>query len=113
MSFENRTITDWMDATFAGAKRHGWYGRKRVDIPKCIAELHSELSEALECWRDGEMKSTGLDGTSKPEGFGTEIADVVIRCFNLCRALNIDLEAIVAAKVSYNESRPYKHGRKR
>ena len=35
----------------------------------------------------------------------------VIRIADLCGYLNIDLESHIKAKMRYNESRPYKHGK--
>jgi len=86
-------------------------GFKVNPIPQQIALMHSELSEALECYRDGEMELTFND-KGKPLGYPSELADVIIRIVDQAHDLGIDLDAAVAAKMSYNISRPYKHGRK-
>jgi hypothetical protein len=58
--------------------------------------------------------SPDLKGTMpKPEGFGVELADAVIRCFDLAEAMKIDLPALIELKHQYNKSRPFKHGNKR
>lgn len=46
---------------------------------------------------------------TKPEGFGIELADVVIRTAALAELMGIDLEACIGAKHEYNLTRPYKH----
>ena len=92
------------------AKAHGFYDEPNP-IPQQIALMHSELSEALECYRDGEMELTFND-KGKPLGYPSELADVIIRIVDQAHDLGIDLDAAVAAKMSYNISRPYKHGRK-
>lgn len=48
----------------------------------------------------------------KPEGIAVELADAVIRIADLCGALGIDLEEVIAKKMGYNESRPYRHGKR-
>jgi NTP pyrophosphatase (non-canonical NTP hydrolase) len=79
-----------------------------------IALIHSELSEALEEWRNWKgnfyFKS---DKPTKPEGVGAELADVLIRLLDLAAALNVDLDHIVALKMEYNNTRGYRHGGKR
>lgn len=77
-----------------------------------IALAHSELSEALEAYRENGLAS-GVSGNGKPEGVASELADTVIRIADMCGALGIDLEAAIVAKVAYNAGRPYRHGGKR
>jgi len=48
----------------------------------------------------------------KPEGFGSELADIVIRVFDLAEDLGIDLAAEIKRKMLFNESRAYRHGGK-
>ena len=40
-----------------------------------------------------------------------EIADVFIRLFDYCGGMNIPIGDHIAAKISYNSTRPYKHGK--
>lgn len=48
----------------------------------------------------------------KPEGFGIELADVVIRAADLAFLTKLPLAELIAIKHEYNRSRSYKHGRK-
>lgn len=92
------------------AHAHGWYDEPNP-IPQQIALMHSELSEALECYRDGDME-VKVTEKGKPVGFPTELADIIIRVVDTAYEMGIDLDAVVRQKMAYNKSRPYKHGRK-
>lgn len=77
----------------------------------------SELAEALEELRKGFAADhiyfhKDADGLSKPEGFPIELADVLIRVLQLSAACDIDMDAAVNMKNTYNSMRPYKHGKK-
>ena len=48
----------------------------------------------------------------KPEGVAVELADAVIRIADLCGYLGIDLDAVISEKMAYNETRPFKHGKR-
>lgn len=48
----------------------------------------------------------------KPEGVPSEIADVVIRCFDFAATEGFNLGQIIAEKLAYNNTRPFMHGKK-
>jgi NTP pyrophosphatase (non-canonical NTP hydrolase) len=84
-----------------------------------VALLHSEVSEMLEAWR--QWKETDAtkpiseqdvrDGTfPKPEGIGSEMADTLIRLLDMADVFGIDLYREYARKMTYNWTRPYRHG---
>lgn len=51
-----------------------------------------------------------LDYEAKPEGFGVELADAIIRIADLARRHDIDLDGLVRLKMDYNKTRPHMHG---
>jgi phosphoribosyl-ATP pyrophosphohydrolase len=72
-----------------------------MSVPEALCLVHSELSEALEAYRDKNF-----------EKFSEEIADSLIRLFHLAGDLGIDLERAINEKIKKNRKRPYLHGRK-
>lgn len=77
-----------------------------------LALIHAEVSEALEELRDRPCElATRLEGT-KPEGFETELADIVIRALDLAGSLGLDLQSAIERKHAFNASRPHRHGGK-
>lgn len=94
------------------AIEHGWYDEPRT-FGDMIALCHSELSEALEDFRnDRKTKAIWKDEKGKPCGIPTELADVIIRVLDMCGYYGIDIGKAVMQKHEYNKSRPYRHGNK-
>jgi NTP pyrophosphatase (non-canonical NTP hydrolase) len=88
----------------------GWWDKDR-EIPELIALAHSELSEALEEYRINDDLTLRFEN-SKPEGFVVELADVLIRIFDLSGKYKLDLDEAINEKLKYNKSRKYRHGGK-
>ena len=107
------TINEMQQQCFEQAKKSGWAGpgARPVPFPEAIALVHSELSEALESWRNKEPPSW-TDDDGKPQGIGSEFADVLIRLGHYASIFDVNLEAEVQRKLAYNATRPYRHGGK-
>lgn len=100
---------------------NGWFDSERT-FGDDIALLHTEVSEAFEAYRvngncedqtlytfpPGETESV----PGKPEGVGSEFADVLVRLLDSCERHGINLEAEFVRKMAYNETRGYRHGGK-
>lgn len=48
----------------------------------------------------------------KPEGFGIELADIIIRVLHMAEAFGIDIDRCMRLKMAYNETREPKHGKR-
>lgn len=103
-----------MNKHHALSREKGWWDEQPEPekvIPEKLCLMHSEISEALECYREGDMKLRRRED-GKVEGFPSELADVVIRAYDLAGALGIDLDAAIEEKYLFNVTRPYRHGGK-
>lgn len=94
-------------------ERNGWFSPPR-SFGELIALVHSELSEALECYRKNyQLNEVRILDSGKPLGIPIELADVVIRVFSMCSELEIDLEAAIDTKITWNRTRGIRHGGKK
>ena len=91
------------------AQLHGWWDKER-SFGDIIALCHSELSEALEAYRNHEPALHIVDG--KPEGTAVEMIDCVIRILDYLAYAGIDVDYVLRTKMEYNTTRPYRHGEK-
>lgn len=123
------TLRSIMIEAYTTARDKGWYDDGLPPIPERLALIHSEVSEALEDYRNPASGGTreeslrclrfeGMDGElpggyrGKPCGFPSELADILIRVCDLAEAQGIDLEEAVRMKMAYNKTRPHRHGGK-
>ena len=118
------TLNGYRDKAYKNAKEKGFHDEP-CNLPTQLMLIVSELSEAMEADRKGKWceKSVFPFDTSpielSKESYeyhvkGTveeEIADALIRIFDLAGSCEIDLEWFVNAKMKYNKTRGYKHGK--
>ncbi|WP_243767585.1 hypothetical protein [Paenibacillus agricola] len=106
------SINDLVNEAHQNAINKGWYEEPRT-FGEVIALMHSELSEALEDHRNGRgLQEVYFEG-EKPCGIPVELADTVIRIFDTCGHLGIDLETAIRIKMDYNATREIRHGGKK
>lgn len=93
------------------ARAAGWWidaktGESITSNPYCFSNklclIHSELSEAME----GDRKGLKDDKLPHREMREVELADAVIRAFDLAGAYGMDLGAAIAEKLAFNAQRP-------
>lgn len=112
----------------------GWRaeGKPPREVSEFVALLHSEVTEAFEADRNHEpviwyeYNTPGFvgepfssrpmleDGTlGKPQGITSELADVIIRVFDMADELNLPLIETILDKHAFNQTRQYRHGGKK
>lgn len=91
------------------ALQHGFWGKVPDPTLKAekIALMHSELSEMLE----GVRKPTPDSHCPEFSSEAVEAADLLIRLLDYCMAFHIPLTSATIAKMQYNSTRPFKHGK--
>jgi hypothetical protein len=96
------------------AVEKGWWSDQvERSIGDQITNFHAELSEAWEEYRTGNPICSTYIKNGKPEGFGIELADCIIRILDTCAFYGIDIQECIRVKAAYNETRPFLHGNKR
>jgi NTP pyrophosphatase (non-canonical NTP hydrolase) len=96
-----------------------WQGNKLLLIVSEVVEAHDEIRDGKAAHETYYPKAPSDShserpepGLFKPEGVPSEIADVVIRCFDFAYTEGFDLAGIIAEKLVYNASRERLHGKK-
>lgn len=106
------TFAQAFDETVASvnaiAIEKGWWEGDRNEA-ELIALMHSELSEALEGLRHGNLPSDHIPAFSSVE---EEFADVIIRIMDHAAAKGYRVGEALEAKIAYNRNRPHRHGGK-
>lgn len=121
-------IKETMTRVYEINKKNGFW-ETPVETGTRLMLVVSELSEALEADRHGKHvgpmslgAKTSLNDfgdetfndmfkTYIKDTFEDELADAVIRLFDMAEGMGIDLPFHIDAKLRYNSLRPYKHGK--
>lgn len=92
----------------------GWYDKEETDIEflaRHCANVHGEVSELWEAARKSQLNEM----CDKPCGLTCgeeESADILIRVFDACLRLKINIGVAVASKHAFNATRDKRHGGK-
>lgn len=79
----------------------GWHKKPR-EVGTMLCLIHSEISEAME----GNRKDLMDDKLPERKMFEVELADAVIRIFDLAGREGLDLGMAIIEKLRYNQIRP-------
>ena len=135
---EIKGLNEASQKIYKASKLKGFYEKPR-EIGTLLMLVVSELAEALEADRKNnsnkleifldDLKYAKLSiedfslqndnynwiknkfETTIKDSFEDEIADAIIRLFDLCGYMNIDIEKHIDLKLKYNQGRPAKHGK--
>ncbi len=95
-----------------------WKDLAEVELMKPVLKEEVYFAQYLNCVGQRLMLITSEVGEAEDalrkkdmENFKEEIADIVIRCFDLAGGLDFDLMEEINKKHAYNLTRPYKHGK--
>ena len=111
-------LTELCQATYAENQAKGFAPLSEETIHRALLLVISEITEAQNELRTGrgltEVYYSAAEDVliPKPEGFPVEITDAIIRLFDICGGLGLDLDALVEEKRAFNRSRAPKHGKR-
>lgn len=119
-------LTELSKEIYEANVKKGFY-ENPTSVGERLALIHSEVSECLEAHRAGKMLAEvnpdmimGAGDPAFPPLFrahikdtgADELADIIIRCLDFAAHEGIDIQGHIEAKIRYNATRPYKHGKK-
>ena len=113
-----KSLNEWAKEFHEVSKSKGFWDPyptrelRIASIPEKLCLIHSEVSEALEDYRKGLDPTKKIYEGKKICGFGSELADILIRTMELAEALGIDIQSIVEEKNEYNKTRSHRNGGK-
>lgn len=113
----SKSLREMKEEVYKNNVLHGWFDKDR-SFGDDTALLHSEISEAFDCYREigFEPRTDSIkeaDSVGKPSDVGSELADVLIRLLDTCKRTGYDLEWEYERKMDYNRTRPYRHGNRK
>lgn len=119
-------LNSYRDLCGRAAEENGWHNGYKdaltFDSMRAVTDhivaktalIGCEVAEAIEELRDGHAPTeTYYSVTNKPEGYPSELADVIIRALDIAYMLDIDIDQIVEEKLGFNATRGRMHGGKK
>lgn len=107
MIYDAQALNYLSEYCYTQAKKAGWYTSlktgKKLDrnIGEMLILTVSEIAEAMEAYRKDLMD----DKLPKRKGVEVELADTLIRIFDIAGYLNLDLTGAFIEKLAYNAKR--------
>jgi hypothetical protein len=87
------TIQQMVDEAYGNSKDHGFHADdetpETVPFAEKIALIHSEITEAFDDFEGPDRRLIRFEDDGKPCGAASELADVVIRVFDLAGSMGL------------------------
>lgn len=116
MTDQTKGLNELADGIYQDNKAKGFWDSER-NVGEMLMLVTSELGEAMEAHRKGRFADiAAFEETSDfkahvKDTFEDEIADAIIRLFDLAGGLGIDIEKHIKHKLAYNKTREKLHGK--
>ena len=107
----SKTFQEMQKQAHQTAVKKGWWINPESFLER-VARIHASASKAGEAHRDGHKLNKVWQEGLKPCGVAADLADVIIYCMDTASALQIPLAETLEKKLNYNETLPYKMGKK-
>lgn len=111
MSYGSSSLSEMAEEVYAVNQANGWFEDER-SFGDDIALITTEIGEAFEAYRHWKFNDVTDPRIGKPEGVGSELADILIRLLDTAYRRGINLDHEYRRKLEYNKTRGYKHGGK-
>ena len=128
-----KTLKELVDQSHSIARSKGFWDKER-NVGELMMLVTTELAEGFEAYRQGSvLEERGVTTTDLQEYMdietsdhdfkqwfdqhvkGTleeELADTLIRLFDLCGGMEIPIEEVILLKMRYNQGRERLHGKR-
>lgn len=111
-----RSIREISEEIYEWRFGHGFYTPESLSSEKerdmmlgKLGLVVSEVAEAMEAVR--MIAPDHFASANRYREFSEELADVVIRVFDIAFSMKVDLEAEIEKKMAANRARPHRHGK--
>jgi NTP pyrophosphatase (non-canonical NTP hydrolase) len=110
----SKSLEEMADEIEQVNRANGWFDEDRsvVEGHMLLVTEVVEATEAFRKWGLSDATRYAKPAPVKPEGVGSEYADIFIRLLDQCKRDGIDLRAEYERKIAYNRTRGYRHGGK-
>ncbi|SRR6266496_2446765 len=105
----SKSLAQMQEEVYKNNLDHGWFDGDRP-LSEDLMLITTEVGEAYEAYRKYGLVNLTDKQTGKPEDVGSELADVLIRLLDTCHRYGYNLEKEYERKMTYNRTRPYRHG---
>lgn len=116
-----QSLNDAASMVHSNARNKGFHDEQDIDkfVASQTCNMHAELTEFWDAFRAGKenelcdkaemMSKLGFRPLTNKE---EELADIIIRAFDVSQRLGINIGMAILTKHSYNVTRPHMHGKK-